>query len=162
MCQKIKKGCIRVIRKAEQMTMWKGHHLTDLYQCSETVQTFDVPLRLMTPSLSIIGTHRCRMTLLQYETQQQSNYRNVRIFSFPPNKEHFITSWWPVHSQMGLVFLQERPLWNNGPAWGIPIAVEPHKICSKQDFLEDQASCSAIISLCISCRHADAPGRHHS
>lgn len=66
--------------------MWKGHHLTDLYQCSETVQTFDVPLRLMTPSLSIIGTHRCRMTLLQYETQQQSNYRNVRIFSFPPQQ----------------------------------------------------------------------------
>lgn len=24
------------------------------------------------------------MTLLQYETQQPSNYRNVRVFSFPP------------------------------------------------------------------------------
>lgn len=66
------------------MTVWKGQHLTDLYQCLETVQTFDVPLRLMTPSLSIIGTHTCRMTLLQYEAQQPSNYRNVRVFSFPP------------------------------------------------------------------------------
>lgn len=55
--KKKKKGCIRVIRKAEQMTVCKGQHLTDLYQCSETVQTFDVPLRLMTPSLSITGTH---------------------------------------------------------------------------------------------------------
>lgn len=69
------------------MTMWKGQHLTDLCQCLETVQSFDVPLRLMTPSLSITGTHTCTMTLLQYVTQQRGNYRNVRGFSFPPTMD---------------------------------------------------------------------------
>lgn len=140
------------------MSVWKGQHLTDLYQCSETVQTFDVPLRLMTPFLSIIGTHTCRTTLLQHETQQQSNYRNVRVFSFPPPLMN--TSSPPGDQptfKWGWFLLQEWPLWNNGPAWGILIAVEPLKICSRQDFLEDQASCSATISLCAFLAHTQMP-----
>lgn len=126
------------------MTMWKGQHLTDLFQCLETVQTFDVPLRLMTPSLSVMGTHTCRMTAAICDTAAGRLQKCQRLF-FPPSNEHFITSRWPVHFQMGLVFLQERPLWKNGLAWG-----NPHCYGATQNTLQARFPGRPSISILLS------------
>lgn len=52
-------------------------------------------------------------------------------FLFPPNNEHFITSCWPVHFQTGLVFLQQRPLWNKWASLG-----DPHCYRGRQNMLQ--------------------------